>query len=195
MDHYTARRPLDRRQRKSREAIQNALLELLRTKPLEQITISELSMKADVNRKTFYNNYHNISEVRDELHNYYLDQIFALIREKRPSIEANGSLEDFFCSFCRGLRDKKEQLLLILDCGEHLSLANRLKDAITPYLQQNLPATGPGAAFLPYFLEFIISGLASIINLWLHASPTMSDEEFAHLAAALVRSTMNSFEL
>ncbi len=193
MEHYTAKRPLDRRQRKSREAIQNALLELLRTKPLEQITISELSIKADVNRKTFYNNYHNISEVREELHNYYLDQIFSLIKEKRPSMEVSGSLEDFFCSFCRGLRDRQEQLLLILDCDEHLSLTNRLKDTIMPYLQRNLSAHGQSAAFLPYLLEYIIHGLASIINLWLHASPQMSDEEFAHLAAALVRSTMTSF--
>lgn len=194
MEQYTAKRPLDRRQRKSREAIQNALLELLREKPLEQITISELSIKADVNRKTFYNNYHNISEVRDELHNYYLDQIFSLIREKRPSIEASGSLEDFFCSFCRGLRDRQEQLLLILDCEEHLSLTKRLKDTILPYLQRNLPSYGPSTALLPYLLEYIIHGLAAIINLWLHSTPQMSDEDFAHLAAALVRSTIHSFE-
>lgn len=194
MESYTTKRPLDRRQRKSREAIQNALLELLREKPLEQITISELSIKADVNRKTFYNNYHNISEVRDELHNYYLDQIFSLIREKRPSMETSGSLEDFFCSFCRGLRERQEQLLLILDCEEHLSLTKRLKDMILPYLQHNLPSYGPNAALLPYLLEYIIHGLASIINLWLHSDSQMSDENFAHLAAALVRSTIHSFE-
>ena len=79
MNRTPSNKPLDRRQRKSREAIQNALLVLLRDKPLDSITISELAIKADVNRKTFYNNYHNIQEVRDELDNRYLDSVFSLI--------------------------------------------------------------------------------------------------------------------
>ncbi|MCD8146392.1 MAG: TetR/AcrR family transcriptional regulator [Clostridiales bacterium] len=60
-------KPLDRRQRKTRQAIQNALLSLMKEKPLSKITVSELAATADVNRKTFYNHYSNIQEVRDEL--------------------------------------------------------------------------------------------------------------------------------
>ncbi len=67
MNNAQTPKPLDRRQKKTRQAIQNALLTLMREKPMNKITVSELAATADVNRKTFYNHYSNIQEVRDEL--------------------------------------------------------------------------------------------------------------------------------
>ncbi|MBQ9794006.1 MAG: hypothetical protein IJW34_03570 [Clostridia bacterium] len=49
-----ARTKIDRRIIKTKRAIAVALLQLLSEKPLEEITITELTLKADINRKTFY---------------------------------------------------------------------------------------------------------------------------------------------
>jgi AcrR family transcriptional regulator len=45
---------MDRRQRKSREAIFAALTELLSEKEFAQITVGEIIERADVGRATFY---------------------------------------------------------------------------------------------------------------------------------------------
>lgn len=57
----------DARYRKSEERIQNALGELISTKTLTDISVSELARKANVSRATFYAHYDNVSDVFDQL--------------------------------------------------------------------------------------------------------------------------------
>ena len=58
---------MDRRTRRTRTALQNALLQLLGTKPLNKITVTELTRLADVNRVTFYAHYQDVEELFDQL--------------------------------------------------------------------------------------------------------------------------------
>lgn len=44
----------DRRIRKTKEAIKYALIDLLKHKTLEKITIKDITESADINRGTFY---------------------------------------------------------------------------------------------------------------------------------------------
>ena len=184
MNRTSSNRPLDRRQRKSREAIQNALLVLLQDKPLDSITISELAIKADVNRKTFYNNYHNIQEVRDELDNRYLDSVFSLIEidtlRSRP--------EEFFLKMFRSMHENIEQYRLLSDSGEHLCLYARLKETLQPYIEKEMARNERDTRYLPYVITYTVNGLSSLLDLWLHSSPMLPDEEIAKLAAELTRS-------
>jgi AcrR family transcriptional regulator len=62
-----ARTKIDRRILKTKRAIAIALMQLLAEKPLEDITITELTLKADINRKTFYLHYSSIEDVAAEL--------------------------------------------------------------------------------------------------------------------------------
>ncbi len=48
---------LDRRQRKTRAALQQALLELVAEKPYRSITVEDIAARADVARATFYAHY------------------------------------------------------------------------------------------------------------------------------------------
>ena len=43
-----------------------ALIEILKTKPFEFITVSEICKKAGVNRSTFYLHYENTKDLLDE---------------------------------------------------------------------------------------------------------------------------------
>jgi AcrR family transcriptional regulator len=61
----------DRRIRKTRELIRQALIKLLLKKELSNITVSELAEIADINRGTFYLHYKDVadlfSQIEDEL--------------------------------------------------------------------------------------------------------------------------------
>lgn len=61
------RTKIDRRIVKTKRAINGALLQLLDTKDPEDITITELTTYADINRKTFYLHYTCIKDVALEL--------------------------------------------------------------------------------------------------------------------------------
>ena len=49
----------NKRKRESMQKIEQVLIELLQTKELSQISVSEICKKADLNRSTFYANRHD----------------------------------------------------------------------------------------------------------------------------------------
>ena len=69
----------DRRIRKSKEALKNSLIELMKEKPVNNITVKELVLTADLNRSTFYNYYCDIPDMLQklemELYNELLEKV------------------------------------------------------------------------------------------------------------------------
>ena len=54
---------MDLRTEKTKRSIINSFLELRSRKPLEKITVKELSEKAEINKATFYLHYHDIYDL------------------------------------------------------------------------------------------------------------------------------------
>ena len=71
----------DRRTIKTRKAIFKALAELLCDKELRNITIQELSEKADIHRVTIYKHFLDIYDIYDRLENEILSELGLLITE------------------------------------------------------------------------------------------------------------------
>lgn len=55
----------DRRVRRTRMRLQQAMLELLKEKDARSITVRELTQRADVNRGTFYAHYKDVFDLLD----------------------------------------------------------------------------------------------------------------------------------
>ena len=106
------RTKIDRRIVKTKRAINGALLQLLDTKEPEDITITELTTYADINRKTFYLHYTCIKDVAVELQKKLRAGFVELVDEAcsegsfsptaflsllREKISAN---PDYFRAFC-----------------------------------------------------------------------------------------------
>ena len=66
---------MDRRQRKTREAIFNAFTELLSKKDFNQITVGEIIDRADIGRATFYSHF----ETKDFLLKEFCEELFCHI--------------------------------------------------------------------------------------------------------------------
>ncbi|MBQ8296990.1 MAG: TetR/AcrR family transcriptional regulator [Ruminococcus sp.] len=60
---------MDMRTERTRKNIINAFLQLRSKKPLEKITVKELSALAEINKATFYLHYHDIYELAETLEN------------------------------------------------------------------------------------------------------------------------------
>jgi len=84
--------PTDLRVIKTRQAIRIALISLLSDKELSDITISELSARAQVNRKTFYRHYRSISDVVTEFENELLSDFSDILKTSNTSIFNIGSV-------------------------------------------------------------------------------------------------------
>ena len=57
----------DRRVKKTRHQIKEALVACLNNKPIEKINITELCTRAKINRSTFYDHYQSVEEVYESL--------------------------------------------------------------------------------------------------------------------------------
>ena len=59
----------DRRVVRTKRAIRNAFAELFAKMPFEDITVTDIARKADINRKTFYNYYSGVHQIAEEIEN------------------------------------------------------------------------------------------------------------------------------
>ena len=66
---------MDRRVKKTKTAIKQALITLLKQTKFDEITVTKLTQIADVSRKTFYDHYTDKYELIDELSAEYLQEL------------------------------------------------------------------------------------------------------------------------
>ena len=76
---------MDRRQRKTREAIFTAFIELLSKKDFAQITVGEIINQADIGRATFYSHF----ETKDFLLKEMSEELFCHIFDAMNEEKAN----------------------------------------------------------------------------------------------------------
>ena len=72
---------MDRRVRKTRKLLKEALVALMTEKDFRKITVTELTKKADINRGTFYLHYFDIYDLLEEMENEALDYIKKIIEK------------------------------------------------------------------------------------------------------------------
>ncbi len=71
---------MDRRIRKTKQAIVTAFLELLdEKKDIDKISITDITKRADISRSTFYFHYNGTYELVDEICDSFTKQIYSII--------------------------------------------------------------------------------------------------------------------
>lgn len=72
----------NRRRRESIERIEKIFIELLQTKELHEITVSEICKRCELNRSTFYANYTDIYELADKIRESLEKEVNLLYEQK-----------------------------------------------------------------------------------------------------------------
>ncbi|QGG56992.1 TetR/AcrR family transcriptional regulator [Paenibacillus sp. B01] len=75
---------LDRRSKRTREALQQAYVRLLREKKASAVTIQDIAEAADYNRGTFYNHYPGKEELLAEIRSEFLRRFSELLLAPYP---------------------------------------------------------------------------------------------------------------
>ena len=86
----------NRRRRESIERIEKAFLELLQTKELHEITVSDICKSCELNRSTFYANYIDIFDLADKVKEHLEDEVNRLYEaEQSRGFNSNDYLKLF----------------------------------------------------------------------------------------------------
>lgn len=81
----------DRRVRRTRARLREAFAALIQEKPVEEITVRELTDLADVNRGTFYSHYKDIYDLQEQMEEEALGEFTALM-DRYTSSDLRGGL-------------------------------------------------------------------------------------------------------
>lgn len=209
---------MDRRARRTRNLLAQALMSLLREKPIKDITVRELTERADVNRATFYAHYHDVYDMFDQLAGEF-DQmleelVFLHVDELKQGVfepmlrDAFGYMndnEDVFLallsgnagdmsSVARALRASLIQMVGSLDAPS-ASLSGGLPGSLSEGLQAGSPeglpvCAGEGGVPDAYLFDYVAGGLASLMGSWLLNPNREPVESIVPIAASLMRKTL-----
>ncbi len=131
---------MDRRQRKTREAIFAALIGLLSTKDFSQITVGQIIELADVGRATFYAHF----ETKEELLKALCEELFchlfdAMEGHDHKHIFDCDAPDSVFLHLFRHLQRNDNQILQLLTGKNNELFLQYFKSNLTRLIQSQLP--------------------------------------------------------
>ena len=146
----------NKRKRESRAKMESVFVELLQTRELGQITVSDICSLAGLNRSTFYANYVDIYALADAVRENLEQNLGELYRDEVASSFNSNDYLKLFRHIAENPRFYQTYFKLGYD--------NQYR--IVAY-DKKLAAEHFDDKFIPYHMEFFKSGITAIIKMWL----------------------------
>lgn len=147
----------------TRKNLKEAFWSIYGRKKIERISIREIVHTAGYNRGTFYNYYHDIYDLLEDVENDMLDTADLCFSLVLGNDDMRTQAETCFKNF---FQDKEHLQVLFGVNGDALfseKLKKRIKSTLRRFIQKS-----PAAEYsTEYKLEFYSSGLIGIIRMWL----------------------------
>lgn len=160
----------DRRIRKTKRLLREALIELMSEKSLEHITIKDLTERADLNRGTFYLHYCDIYDLLEQSENEILEEINNIMIKFDPTLMIEYDLKnkpfpplvELFECFAHNMNFGKALMGSNGDISFLQRLNAALKKASEVWIKSHEKNTD--MVFNEYFVDYSISGFIGIIK-------------------------------
>lgn len=162
-----------------------ALTKLLASKPLGEITVTELCKAADINRKTFYNYYSDVSMVVDEIEDE-IAQEFASSINKIDFLEISNEPEDIFLRLARLIEKDLEFYASVFAANEQTSLLMKIVTPLKQHLWEIFADTvGHDAEEFEFLLDYSISGMIAVYKTWFNTGRKQNIEDLSRKLSIL----------
>lgn len=178
-------RTLDKRAKKTRGLLKKALSELMREKPVNEITVRELSQRCQINRGTFYLHYRDVYDMLDKLEReVYNDLSQMLSTIGRGAVDAISPILNRICAY---IDDNRDVCGAILGKNGSAGFVSRFSEFIkTRYFDVWSDGRARDAKMIEHAFDFAISGVFGLIRVWLDSDSPEPPEKIAKLTFDLV---------
>ncbi|MGN8646458.1 TetR/AcrR family transcriptional regulator [Gracilibacillus sp. HCP3S3_G5_1] len=181
----------DRRVRKSKQSLKDALMSLLKKKTLQQITVTEIVQVANLNRGTFYKHYQYKEELLEEMVDDIIKDLINSYREPYKKGE-HISVDNLSVSAIKifdHVQSHKDFYTIIVKSNALVGLQNRicrqLKDLMAEVVEESLQLKEIEWNLLASYQAYAIWGL--IIE-WIN-------QEFKYSAAYMSNQLLSILQL
>lgn len=163
----------------TKKVIRDSLIDLLQSKEIHQITVTDICKKADINRGTFYTHYKDafdlLQSIEDELFNIIIEYIdetpveeyanSLLLRVLELIVENKDLCKILFCK----QKDNRilERILSVASKADFEKLCSNSSE----FIKSNID----------YFIRYSVGGCISIIQAWLENDLPQSPSELVKI--------------
>ncbi len=165
---------MDRRVRKTKVAIKNAMITLLKTEKLDKITVNQIADVADINRATFYQHFLDKYDLLDQIEQEMIEQMQINFNEKIVRLKAVENDEEaaiVFKEIPRAvltiMHDDLDRYRVLLTMGRNYEIEQKIGEMIALNLKSFLP-NDKEIAGIPfrYFHAFVLGSMWSLMRAW-----------------------------
>ena len=171
----------DRRIRKTKKQLRLALTTLMLEKSINEITVSQLTALADLNRSTFYIHYQDIYDMVEQIETEIFQQFVELVQSRTPSAQL---LTDIFYF----LAENADLCAAFLGRHGDYQFVEKFKDVVKQHCLSywNNQKTQLSPAQMEYFYAYIASGCIGLIQKWLATGMQEAPQQLASMAETLI---------
>lgn len=156
----------NKRKKESQEKIEKIFLELIQTKEINEISVTDICKKAGLNRTTFYSNYIDIYDLADKLREKLEKDVFSLYDD----INEERYVSDNFLKLFKHIKENQIFYKTYFKLGFDKNCIIKDYDYKQAYRLYSLDK-------IDYHIEFFKAGLNAIILKWLYNDCKESPEE------------------
>lgn len=181
---------MDRRIRKTKQAIVTAFLELLNEKSdIDKISITDITRRADISRSTFYFHYNGTYELVEEICDSFTNQIYSIIMNAHTDKPGANGYHAMFKELMELFYENRTTTKLLLKSSKGEDLVNKicedLNQLLTVYFLSKRENYSKDALSTTAILA--TSGFLAVIKHWADTDFNRSPEEMADITYQSVR--------
>ena len=164
--------PNNKRRKASQEKIEKVFVQLIQTKELSNISVTDICKKTGLNRSTFYANYLDVEDLADKIAEKLEEDVAFLYQEERETKSSSNNFlkilnhinenQIFYKTY---FKLKKDKNTIISQFGYDTNLSKLLYDD----------------KYIEYHIEFFMAGFNAIINKWLENNCKESPKEIENI--------------
>lgn len=186
----------DARIRRTRKHLEESLLRIMETKSIKDITVRELTERANINRSTFYLHYSDINDVIKHIEQNLLQNFYERLAQDMQPRTLQEDVYYFMEVVISFLRDNRHTLLILCGKNGDHSFVNELSGVTYKQTHQWFQAilgngADPERARLAEI--FFNSGCVSMLNEWVRNGDNVNSTALLRLMFQLVLTGAKGF--
>lgn len=183
----------DKRSVKTRKAIKIAFLKLVKTTEINQITITELTEIAGINRNSFYTHYKSVENILDDINEEILEYLEGLF-QKHSFKYPNFNPYPVMCEISKLVVSYKYISEYLLFSKSSTNLVRKLKDRICDrFYEIYCEDYGHDQPHIRYILAYLIAGTFEIYHAWYRNEKHPDIEEITKQISSFIQSGVNNY--
>ncbi|MBR0217646.1 MAG: TetR/AcrR family transcriptional regulator [Clostridia bacterium] len=178
----------DRRVRRTKKLLTQALTQLLQEKQAKEITVKELTELADMNRGTFYLYYKDIFDMLEKIEDSLFEALDAIVdrhEEEAFTAKTKPMLLDLFTF----VEENQEMCRVLLSANGDMNFLHRLNEVVREKCR-NVWLTlrkGQDEDAFDYYYSFAVFGCAGLIRAWVNRGCPESAGKMAEMADRMIQ--------